>query len=342
MSKRTDAIRSMFTAVLEVKGAPPLSADNSSPEAGRRSAGAVNAIRSTFADIERENAALRETLAAEERVLTIEAGLIDPSPFPDRFPDADDAAFAALKASLGARGQDVPVLLRPHPAAPGRYQTAYGHRRIRALAELGQPVRAVVKALSDEALAAAQGVENSARADLSFIERAVFALRLERAGCGRAVIQQALTVDKAEVSKLIKVAAAVPADLVMAIGRAPRAGRPRWQELADALGKPQALARLRALVGQPDFAARDSDARFLAALAMARRSPEAAAADLPATVTLTTPAGAVIAKVTDASGASRIVIDRKTHAGFADFVVEELPALFERYAAAQADRGSGG
>ncbi|MGL4637257.1 MAG: plasmid partitioning protein RepB [Beijerinckiaceae bacterium] len=337
MSKRTDAIRSMFTAAPEVKSAEELSADNRPAETPRRSAGAVNAIRSTFADIERENEALRAAATSGEQVIEVEAGLIDPSPFPDRFTDADDNAFSALKASIAERGQAVPVLLRAHPTVPGRYQTAYGHRRVKALGELGQPVRALIRALSDEQLAAAQGIENSARADLSFIERAAFALRLERAGCSRVVIQQALTVDKAEASKLIAVASAVPPDLIAAIGRAPRTGRPRWQELAEAVQQAPAAKRVRALITQASFQAQDSDNRFLAVLSLAKRSPEVAAGHSPTRFMLKSAKGDVFAKVTDANGASRIVIDHMKHEGFADFVVQELPALFERYASLSAD-----
>jgi ParB family chromosome partitioning protein len=72
--------------------------------------------------------------------------------------------------------------LRAHSTAPGRYQTAFGHRRVRAARVLARPVKAIVRTLSDDELIIAQGVENSAREDLSFIERAVFALRLENAG----------------------------------------------------------------------------------------------------------------------------------------------------------------
>ena len=43
-----------------------------------------------------------------------------------------DAAFEALKQSIGERGQEIPVLLRAHASAPGRFQAAFGHRRIRA------------------------------------------------------------------------------------------------------------------------------------------------------------------------------------------------------------------
>ncbi|MCA3564345.1 MAG: plasmid partitioning protein RepB [Methylocystis sp.] len=330
MSKRTDAIRSMFTQAPETKA---LSPDNPAAESPRRTAGAVNSIRSTFSDIERENEALRAAVGNAERIVEIEASLIDPSPFPDRFADDGGPSFAQLRASLAERGQEVPVLLRPHPTAAGRYQTAFGHRRIRALRELGRPVRALVRTLSDDDLAAAQGVENAARADLSFIERAVFALRLEEAGRPRLVVQQALAIDKAEASKLIAVARSIPMPVITAIGKAGRAGRPRWQALAEALGHPEALARVQAFAAEPAFAALDSDSRFVAAFEAARRPDVAAAIRQPIRTDIRSGSGEVIAKLIDAPGASQITIDRREHGAFADFVAQQLPDLFERFRA---------
>jgi ParB family transcriptional regulator, chromosome partitioning protein len=328
MSKRTDTIRSLFTQAPETKG---LSADNQPEDAPRRTAGAVNSIRSTFSDIERENEALRAAVAEAETIIEIDPSLIDPSPFPDRFADEGGPSFAMLKGSIAERGQEVPVLLRPHPLSAGRYQTAFGHRRIRALRELGRPVRALVRVLSDDDLAAAQGIENAARADLSFIERAVFALRLEEAGRPRAVVQQALAIDKAEASKLVAVARAVPTPIVMAIGKSARAGRPRWQMLADALGKPEALKRVEALTADPGFRTLDSDGRFVAALDAARRSAVAAAMRQPVRTRIKAASGEVIADVVDGTGSSKITIDRRINGGFADFVAQELPLLFERF-----------
>src|SRR5260370_28550469 len=99
-------------------------------------------------------------------VIEIDPSMIDPSPVVDRFDHAGGPSFEALKISIRQRGQEIPVLVRGHPAQPGRYQSAYGHRRVRAARELGRPVRAILRALSDEELAIAQCVENSAREDL--------------------------------------------------------------------------------------------------------------------------------------------------------------------------------
>ncbi|MGO8658348.1 ParB/RepB/Spo0J family partition protein, partial [Rhizobium ruizarguesonis] len=82
-------------------------------------------------------------------------------------------------------------LVRPHPETKGRYQVAYGHRRLAAAREIGIRVRAVVRDLTDGQLVVSQGQENSARTNLSYIERALFASRLEERSFGRDVIMAA-------------------------------------------------------------------------------------------------------------------------------------------------------
>jgi ParB family chromosome partitioning protein len=186
-------------------------------------------------DIAREADEMRERIASGEQVLEIDTDLIDPAPFTDRLVIEVDPAFEALVASIRDSGQQVPALVRPHPSRPGRYQAAYGHRRIRACQALQLPVRAVVRTLDDAALAVAQGQENIARRDLSFIEKAVFAAGLESSGLPRAAILQALATDKGDLSRYIAVAKAVPIELARAIGPAPKAGRARWLALAEAL-----------------------------------------------------------------------------------------------------------
>ncbi len=187
MSKRTQSIRSLFSAQPD----ETLSADNKQ-SLPRVTSGAVRSLKDTFSDVEREYQELRERVANGRVAVDIEPTLVDPSPFADRFEEQDEAAFQALKASIVERGQEIPILVREHPSQPGRYQSAYGHRRLRAVRDLGLLVKAYVRSLTDEELILAQGIENSAREDLSFIERAMFALKLEDAGFQRAVIQTAL------------------------------------------------------------------------------------------------------------------------------------------------------
>ena len=96
--------------------------------------------------------------------------------------------------------------------------------------------------MTDIELITAQGLENSQRGNLSYIERAVFAARLEDRGFARTVIIDALATDKTELSKLISVARAVPESVIDAIGPAPKAGRRRWLAFVDLLQNPGAGA----------------------------------------------------------------------------------------------------
>ncbi len=76
----------------------------------------------------------------------------------------------------------------------------FGHRRVNVARELGRNVRAVVKALDDKTHIIAQGQENSARANLSFIESS-FRKNLETLGYDRETISSALAANAAAVSR---------------------------------------------------------------------------------------------------------------------------------------------
>src|SRR5215472_5014215 len=104
--------------------------------------------------------------------------------------------------------------------------------------------------------------KNSARADLSFIERARFARRLEDLGYRRDVIMSALAVDKTIVSRLIAITSRIPAAVIEAIGPAPGAGRDRWTELANRFEKGVKDAAYSALLESKVFQEAGSDARF--------------------------------------------------------------------------------
>lgn len=327
MSKRTQSIRSMFAPSAD----DLLSADNKQPSLPRVASGAVRSLKDTFSDVERENEALRERLATGQSALEIDPQLIDSSPLADRFVEQDEASFKALKTSIRERGQEIPVLLRPHPTAEGRYQSAYGHRRVRAARDLGIQVKAHVRPLTDEELVVAQGIENSAREDLSFIERAVFALRLEDAGFERAVTQTALSVDRAEVSKLVAVARTLPDDIVQAIGRAPKIGRGRWQAMAEAVKESSSVDRVRALIARSEFKTRPSDDRFAAVLSAATKTPEEQGTARTVLVRAAMPDGREIAQMAKSAKQCKISLDRTKDEGFAEFVMRELPKLYQAY-----------
>ena len=317
MSKRVDAIRTLFAQ-------SPLSADNA-PE--RMASGPVRSIRDTFSEVERENDALRAELAGAPRVVELDPSGVEPSPFADRFVGGEDAAYLALRASIAERGQEVPILVRVHPSQPGRYQAAYGHRRLRAAQDLQRPVKAIVRALADDDLVIAQGLENSAREDLSFIERALFAHNLEEAGVERAVIGQALAVDRAEIAKLIAVARDVPRDVAFAIGRAAKAGRPRWLAFAQALKTAAAVKRVHKAIAEPSFGQAPADERFARAL-RAAIGPDS---NRPAPLQVHDAAGAKVARVSSGLKQVRIELAHSDGLRFARFLAERLPDLLQAF-----------
>ena len=327
MSKRTDTIRSMFT----MPQSAMLSADNSALVLPRVAAGSIRALKDTFSVVERENLGLREQLEGGFVAFDLDPGLIDPSPLADRFLEQDPAAFEQLKASIRQKGQEIPILVREHPSLAGRFQNAYGHCRVRVARELGISIKAYVRKMSDEDLVVAQGIENSAREDLSFIERAVFAARLETAGFQRSVVQSALTVDRAEASKLVAVAKAIPDDLIIAVGRAPKVGRGRWQALADALKASANLRRARAAVQTGSFAQQATDARFLAVLAAATKSDGHHVA--PLQLKISSRSGDEITKTVFTDSQFKLTVRRAEFDGFAEYLVEKLPDLFDAYEA---------
>ena len=238
--------------------------DNSmSPALERnRSRGAFGAITRSIDELAEKAQAAKEIearLLEGETVVDLDPDTIDVSFVSDRIDD-DKEAFEELVEAIRQRGQDSPILVRPHPGVDGRYMTVFGHRRVRAAKILGRQVRAIVKDLDEKDHVIAQGQENSARADLSFIEKAVFASNLERNGYDRDVIMSALSVDKTVVSKMISVTKDIPADIIKAVGAAKNSGRDRWYELAKKIREAHASARQ--LIGSPDFEAATSEDRL--------------------------------------------------------------------------------
>lgn len=351
MNARKDRLKSLFAGEAEDnEGAAPASMTTlPEPPARRAASGAVKAMGLSLGSLSQEAdeaRRLREALAAGEQVVELDPALLERSPFLDRLSEAasNDEVFEELTRSLAEHGQQVPILVRPHPdagkAARGFYQIAYGHRRVQAARAIGRPVRAVVRVLDDEELALAQGKENAERRALSFIERAFFAKTLLDHGFDRATAQAALAVHKSEMSRLLQVTETVPLSIVQAIGPAPKAGRPRWLQLGDLLAKDVAGFATDEISRQ-SFQEADSDARFqllferLKASAQRRglkprRSGRA----------IDDGSGRRIGELSRAGQAMRLTIPASAGQGFADYLAERLPQLhaeFSRKDAAKED-----
>lgn len=325
MSKRTQSIRNLFAS-----GSDESSTDHTRQPVQRVASGAVRSLKDTFSEVERDYEELKQQVASGALPVELDPTLLDPSPFADRFIDQDLAAIEALKTSFKDHGQEIPVLVRAHPDVPSRYQIAYGHRRVRAALELGIMVKAYVRDLNDERLVIAQGIENSAREDLTFIERAMFALRLEAGGIPRTSIQTALSVDRQEAHKLLSVAKGIPTWLIEAIGRAPKVGRPRWQDLAECLKEQSIEKRVRKATEEKSFVHKDTDDRFAAVLRAAKlQDTKSAEAKVPSVAKSID--GTTIATLALTGKQCKIQINRDRDEAFAKFLMDRLPDLYASY-----------
>ena len=105
---------------------------------------------------------------------------------------------------------------------------------MRACRELGLKVRANVQDLDDATALLAKGLENAARRNLSFYEKARFAAVIRAAGHNTKTIRQVLSLSASGLSHLTKVTDNIPDDVGDQIGAAPKSGRPKWTALAEA------------------------------------------------------------------------------------------------------------
>jgi ParB family chromosome partitioning protein len=264
---------------------------------------------------------IERRLAEGQVVIDMNPAEIDPSFVQDRMP----GDIEGLVDSIREQGQQVPILVRPHPQQPGRYQVAFGHRRLRALAELGLSVKAIVRDLTDEQLVIAQGQENNQRQDLTYIEKARFADRL-KVQFPRDVIMSAMSLHKGDVSIMLSVISRLTGDLIDAIGAAPGVGRRSWSDLADFLEKTDKFGEATEFVLSEDIRHLPSDERFKTLLAHLKPKTKRADPDV-----WTTSSGVHLAKVTRANAKLDISIDTRKAPEFAAFVLEHLTALFEEH-----------
>lgn len=302
----------------DISGTSRRTADKSKEQEKPKARGAVGALQSSLTKLQ------------ENAVQEVDAALIDDAGVEDRL-GIDSDAQRQLVESLKTYGQQVPVLLRPHPDKRGRYEIVYGRRRLKALKTLGQPVKAMIRQLDDHALVMAQGQENTSRQDLSFIEKASFAAQLAEMDYARQTIADALSVDLPMVSRLLKVGQAFPLPFLRAIGSAPGIGRDRWMALATALTAKGAMSRVKSMMNTPDFSILGSDARFEAALTRAREAAtqKAPAAPKAKPRTLRDAHGQALADIRQTAKGITLTIPARTADGFDDWINSNAEALLQ-------------
>lgn len=329
------ARKDLLKSVMNAEGEKPADASRSS----YAMRGASKSMKVSIDSLAENSRKLMEG----ETIVEIDPDLIDASFVNDRL-SGDDEAFEELKASISEGRQDTPVLLRPHPTHAGRYMIVFGHRRVRVARALERPVRAVVKTMNDAEHVLAQGQENTARANLSFIEKAVFASELLVHGLNKEVIRKALVVDGTLLSRMLSVATTVPRPVITAIGPATSIGRDRWEDLKKLMAVPANADLAIRMISDPDFGAMDSDARFEALhskLAEAGRAPARRAPRAKVAKRTWTAGGGRIKGVIGRSGkAYSISLTAKDSAAFGGFLSDRLDTLYDEFLAQIEEKGS--
>ena len=328
MTSQKDMRKAMLGAGLALANLPKAHDRSVAPAVPieRVMSGAVGAVSRSLDQFQNEIKAAQELAASAERVVELDPNMIQDSILKDRL-EVDQLSQVTLVDSIKENGQQVPILVRQLQADPARYQVAYGHRRVAACRALGRKVLAIVRSLSDRELLVAQGQENSARRDLSFIERASFALKLEQRGIDREAIMAALSTDKTELSKLVSVARAVPAHLIDAVGPAPKAGRPRWLGLVERMRLPKSESKLRATLAEPAFAQASTDARFSLVFEALQARPKRGGGS----EAWTAADGKEIVRIVRSDRIITLAIDQKQVPNFGQFVLDQLADLYAAF-----------
>ncbi len=311
---RKDLLKGLLSAAGPSEARPPAPPP-------RMTKGAIGAVGQSIADLKSRS------------VLEIPADLIDNAGLEDRL-DQDADGISALAESMRIYGQQVPVLVRHSPNYEGRYEVVYGRRRVAALKLAGLPVKAMLRDLTDRDLMIAQGQENALRKDLSFIEKANFARQMRDTGFERAVICDALGVDKTVISRMLTVIDAIPLPLLHAIGAAPSVGRDRWLDFTERLRGQDADTLVALAEGA------ESDQRFEAVFALiAPEKTVSVTAEKPAARPLLGAGDAPLGQVRSGGGKTVLTLSQKTAAGFDDWLLARIEALHREYLATAKGRG---
>ncbi len=282
-------------------------------KAARTSAPALGALQGSLASIREIDPQLIDDWGPTDRL----------EEFTSVNPEEDAESFESLKESIKSGGQQVPILVR-RSKTEGRYEAIFGRRRLRACRELGIKVRANVQDLDDATALLAKGLENAARRNLSFYEKARFAEAIREAGHDTATIRQVLNLSKSGLSHLTKVSENVPRKVGDQIGAAPKSGRPKWTVLAELFGSGK-LSEGLALRVLASAASLSSDERVEALLrGAAKRGTRQSSAQKEVTAI-----GGVSIKSSQ-SAVSLSVKKNGTHAAFAAWLDRNLEDIIKR------------
>ncbi|GLR62406.1 hypothetical protein GCM10007919_71360 [Rhizobium indigoferae] len=327
--ERSNRMKTLFGNVDSAELAKQISAG----PAVKVGSGAVKSMDRAFVAVEEENDRLREQLSGSEAIVEIDSAHVVPSFVRDRLDIEGDPLFQGFVEGIRESGQRLPILVRPSPDKQGYFQVAYGHRRLRACQILERPVKAIIRELTDDELVVAQGIENTERANLSFIEQALFAATLKSRGFRRETIAAALGRADGKltyISMLIGIAEQFPAELIARIGSAPSIGRPKWEKLAAHFKDGRAPAAAQVIIDQVTstrtWVASPSDQRFAAL--MNALEHKAASGDRGEEIEV---GGGAVITAKSSRSSTFITIPESKMPGLSAWLIEKLPALVDEY-----------
>lgn len=316
---RKDLLKGLMDTPAQDQGDETTSNPSARP---RYTKGAIGAVSRSIAELKSRS------------VSDIDPFLIDAGGVKDRL-SFDQGEHETLMASLKKYGQQVPVLVRPHPGDADRYQIVYGRRRVMALRDLGLPIKAMVRDLDDTALIMAQGQENNARKDLSFIEKANFARQMQNGDYPRTAMCDALHIDKTVISRMLSVVERIPVEVIEAIGAASNVGRDRWVALADAYAASkfdagEAVAMIH-LLGDKNSSDKRFEALLTAVMGQGAKAKQTVKTP-PATRTpLKTSAGLQIGEASWNRGKMTLTMNNKVTDGFDEWLVENIAEIHQNW-----------
>ena len=181
--------------------------------------------------------------------------LLEPNPFQPRS-IIEPAALDELAQSIRTRGVLQPLLVRPHPSDPARFQIIAGERRWRAAGAVGlHEVPALVRETEDADAAAVALVENLQRQDLNPLDEAEGYSRLiHQFGLTQDALGQAVGKSRSHISNTLRLL-----NLPPAVKEALRKGEISAGHARALLVHPEPEAVLRDVIGR-DLSVRQTEA----------------------------------------------------------------------------------
>jgi len=143
--------------------------------------------------------------AATDDIRRLPIDLLDPNPFQPRM-NFDEEMLRDLADSIRTQGVLQPILVRPHPDVPARYQIIAGERRWRGAGMAGlHEIPVVCRELTDVESAAAALIENLQRENLNPIEEAEGYQRLiQNFGLTHEALGTAVSKSRAHVGNIVR------------------------------------------------------------------------------------------------------------------------------------------